>query len=180
MEEEYIQCFACGAKSLNIEGESHKYMLSSPGCWAMYCEVLEKEYSDFRLARSHNYTVDAYACQHPGKKEVSQAYKSVGIHLCSLHMYFHHGMDVAEGGNFKNKFSQYNKEHDFIHWLEPPSSLGPITVFDLWNMENEEAHLDISKEWAHSTWKAWQEHLSTIEMWVQDFLSSTKDSFNMS
>ena len=76
----------------------------------MFCEILEKEYSDFRYAPAHHFTVDAYACQHPGKENISQAVNSVGIHLSCMHMVFEKGMSLNEGGNFKNKFAQFNKE----------------------------------------------------------------------
>ena len=40
-----IQCFACCALVPDIDGPTHKYMLSAPGCWKLYGEILAKEYS---------------------------------------------------------------------------------------------------------------------------------------
>ena len=134
--EEYIPCFACGAKGLNIPGETHRYMLSSPGCWAMYNEVLEKEYSDFQYAKAHHFTVDAYACQHPGEPGSTQASRSVWIHLSSLFMIFNYQMPLQEAANFKSVFSQFEKRRSFIHQLEVPEDLGKVTVFDVWNNED--------------------------------------------
>ena len=152
--EDYIACFSCNARSLNFEGETHKYLLSAPGCWAMYCEVLEREYTDFRYAQAHHFTVDAYACQHPGKPEVSQAMKSVGIHLSSLFMFFEKGMPQSQGGIFKQHFVQYNKKLDFIHRLDPPSNLGIVTVYDVWELQEAHHHFEKCEEWARSTWQA--------------------------
>ena len=164
---------------MNFEGETHKYMLSAPGCWAMFCEILEREYTDFRYAQAHHFTVDAYACQHPGKPEVSQAVKSVGIHLSSLFMFFEKGMPISQGGNFKEQFSQFNKKHDFIRWLDPPSNLGMVTVYEVWDLEEAVQHTEKCEEWARSTWQAWTPHHTTIQVWVEDFLKQTSTDFKM-
>ncbi|MEM8970201.1 MAG: DUF5946 family protein, partial [Bacteroidota bacterium] len=93
---DYINCFGCGAESLNIEGECHKYMLASPGCWMMFTEIMEREYSDLRYWKGHQFTVDAYACQHVGKKEDKRAVNSVNIHLASLYGVFEQGLSISE------------------------------------------------------------------------------------
>lgn len=173
----YIECFSCKAKSLNIEGESHEYMLSSPGCWAMFCDLLEKEYSDFRYGKAHHFTVDAYACQHPGKSDDDKAVRSVGIHLASLYMTVEGGMDATEGGFFKNKFAHFNKQNNIIKPLHPPSDLGSITVFDIWNMEEGADHFQKCKEWAKSSWQAWYVHHDLIKKWVHDFMKQASTSF---
>lgn len=152
-------------------------MLSAPGCWAMFCEVLEKEYSDMIYAKAHHYTVDSYACQHPGNKENKQAINSVGVHLSSLYMLLENSMSMSEGGNFKNKFSEFNKQADFIHWLKPPKPLGKITVFDIWNLEDSTQHFSKCKQWAESTWYAWHYHHNTIKDWVKYFLEQESHNF---
>lgn len=53
-----MRCIGCQAEFAHIDGPTHEYMLSSPGCWAAYGEVLAREYSDNRLARLHRLTVD--------------------------------------------------------------------------------------------------------------------------
>ena len=66
-----------------VEAPTHRYMESSPGCWAVYGEVLAREYSDPAFTGVHRHTVDAYAVQHPGKPS-QQSIRSVGIHLVRL------------------------------------------------------------------------------------------------
>src|ERR1700688_1721358 len=61
-----MRCIGCQAEFARIDGPTHEYVLSSPGCWAAYGEVLAREYRDYRLARLHRLTVDTYAVQHPG------------------------------------------------------------------------------------------------------------------
>ncbi|MFC1547249.1 hypothetical protein ACFL5M_01855 [Candidatus Neomarinimicrobiota bacterium] len=36
---------SCGAMVPDIEGPLYEYMTSSPGCWAVFGEVLAREYS---------------------------------------------------------------------------------------------------------------------------------------
>lgn len=176
--EEYIRCFSCQALALNIEGETHAYMLSAPGCWAMFCEVLEKEYTDYRYTRAHQYTVDSYACQHPGSTEVQSAVNSVGIHLSSLYMVLERGMRLSKANQFKQRFAQYNKQQALIQPLSPPDSLGEITVCDIWSLEEEEKHFDLCEQWAVSAWRAWRVHHRTIEAWVTEFFQDNPTHAN--
>ena len=77
------KCFSCGGKFPDIDGPVHRYMDSSAGCWAVYGEVLAREYSDPSFFEVHRLTVDAYAVQHPGAKD-RQSIQSVGVHLIRL------------------------------------------------------------------------------------------------
>lgn len=61
-----IKCIGCGALVPQVDGPTHRYMGSSPGCWHVYGEVLSREYSDRSFGALHRLTVDSYAVQHPG------------------------------------------------------------------------------------------------------------------
>lgn len=159
---EYIPCFACGASALNIEGECHKYMLSSPGCWAMFCEIMAKEFSDEKYWKAHQFTVDAYALQHVGKKEDKRALNSVNIHLASLYAIFEEHMSLDEAPKVRQQFSQHYKGKDLLEWLEPPDSFGELTVFEPWNNENADLHFEITERWAKSVWEAWSHQHENI------------------
>ena len=160
---DYSPCFGCGAKALNIDGENHKYMLSSPGCWAMFCEVLDREFSDLIYWRAHQYTVDAYAVQHVGKKEDKRALNSVNIHLAALYGIFEGGWSLADAPKLRSLFSQYYKGKDLLLWLEPPEYFGEITSFDVWDNEEPEAHFQIVENWARSAWEAWSHQHERVE-----------------
>ncbi len=67
-------CFSCGALVPATDGTTHDHMLSSPGCWAIYGEVLAREYERPAYMADHRLTVDAYAVQHPGEPGWSAAY----------------------------------------------------------------------------------------------------------
>lgn len=40
------ECTGCKARFRDMEGPTHPYMESSPGCWAAFGDVLAREYSD--------------------------------------------------------------------------------------------------------------------------------------
>ncbi len=151
----FIPCFACGAKSLDVDGICHEYMLSSPGCWTMFGEIMAKEFSNEKYWRAHEFTVDAYALQHIGKKEDKRALNSVNIHLASLYTIFGEGKSYEHAAQYRKEFSQFYKGKDLLDWLEPPESFGQLTIFDSWNNENPDLHFEITEHWAKSVWESW-------------------------
>ena len=90
------QCYGCGALVPRVSGAAHKYIGALAGGWAIYGEVLAKEYSEYRILRSaHRLTVDAYAVQHPGNPN-PQAIQSVTIHLVGLYLVLQLGNEVMQ------------------------------------------------------------------------------------
>lgn len=168
--EEYIKCFSCGAKSLNFEGECHDYMLASPGCYEMFNEVLNKEYSDFRYSKAHHYTVDSYAVQHPGEISNQKAVNSVGIHLVSLYCLCEKKYGIEKSAQIKMEFAQFNKEKKVIQPMEHPEIFKGRTIFDIWDNENPNEHFDLCKQWALDTWESWSNQHENIEEWAAPFL----------
>jgi hypothetical protein len=77
-----VRCPGCGAWVPDLDGPTHEYMLSAPGCWALFNEVAVQQYeiASFDLRRL---AVDAYAVQHPGTAD-RRAVQSVAVHLISL------------------------------------------------------------------------------------------------
>ena len=59
-------CSGCGIALPAVTGPVHRYMVSSPACWAAYGAVLAREYGNPKYARLRRLTVDTYAVQHPG------------------------------------------------------------------------------------------------------------------
>ena len=140
-------------------------MLSSPGCWAAYGEVLRREYSDVGYMRNHRLTVDAYAVQHPGKP-TPPAIRSVRAHLCMLHVILELGWSHARAVGFLQTFADRNKQRE-LEWLEPPDDLGEMTVADVHGTSGLEAHLAVVERWARSAWEAWVEHHERVRAWVR-------------
>lgn len=158
-----LGCFSCGAFVPDVEGPVHRYMDSSPGCWSLYGDVLAREYSDQAFFRNHRLTVDAYALQHPGRPP-PQCIQSVAVHLGSLFLVFEGGADLGEATDLIRRLSKHKRE---FCWLEPPESLGVISVRDVWASEGVDAHLHGVREWAAATWSAWEQHHAQVKSWVK-------------
>ena len=142
-------------------------MLASPGCWEMFNEIMEKEFSDRRYWKGHQFTVDAYACQHVGNKDDKRAVNSVNIHLAALYGIFEEGLILSEATKLRSQFSQYYKGKELLTWLQPPENFGPLTIFEVWNNEDPDLHFEISKNWARSVWQTWSHQHQQIASLVQ-------------
>ena len=138
-------------------------MDSSPGCWAAFGEVLAHEYSDVSFGRNHRLTVDAYALQHPGKQS-PQSIQSIAVHLVSFYMIFERGMKMPEATQFLQRLVEHKAE---FFWLEPPADFGSVTVRNVLDAKNAEAHLQTVKKWAESAWSAWEEHHGQAKKWAE-------------
>ena len=109
------ECTGCGLVLPVREAPSHAYLGSSPACWALYGEVLAREYSDPAYSRVHQLTVDTYAVQHPGVP-ARRSIQSVAVHLMTLCLVLEDGADPREGPKLHKRFV----ESPSFHWLEPP------------------------------------------------------------
>ena len=156
------RCPGCGAEFPDRPGPVHRYMESSPACWAAYGEVLAREYSDPAYFQVHRLSVDAYAVQHPGHPN-PQAIQSVAAHLIRLCLLLERGLPMDRANEAMLKASE--QEQKFV-WLTPPASLGAVTVADVWKAETLEAHLAAVRRWAQSVWEAWSPHLATVKSWI--------------
>lgn len=152
-------CFSCGALVPSREGPVHGHLRSSPGCWALYGEVLAREYEDAAYMANHQLTVDAYAVQHPGDAPSRAARRSVHLHLASLCAALEHGRSPTEARNMLKRLADGDFEPE---WLEPPASPGSVTVADVHAAEGVEAHLAAVERWARSAWEAWAPHHDVI------------------
>ena len=157
-----VACVGCGALFPDTDGPTHRYMESSPGCWACYGEVLAREYGDYRYARAHRLTVDAYAVQHPGRP-APRSIQSVALHLMSLCAILEKGRDHQTATELLQRGSG---RKELFRWLEPPASRGRITVLDVHQAGDAEEHAAAVREWAGSAWSAWSGHHEVIRGWL--------------
>lgn len=138
-------------------------MDSSPGCWAAFGEVLTREYSDVSYGINHRLTVDAYALQHPGKQS-PQSISSIAVHLVSLYLIFERDMTMSDATGSMQKLVAHKAA---FFWLDPPADLGVVTVRDILDTNDAEAHIQTVKKWAESVWSAWAEHHDQIRQWAE-------------
>ncbi len=115
-----IRCFGCGGLFPNIEGPTHRYMASSPGCWAAYGEVLARQYGNANYAGAGQLTIDAYAVQHPGRPS-AQSIQSVALHLISLCLLLERGVEL---GTATEGIRAAAKDKRRFAWLAPPETTG--------------------------------------------------------
>lgn len=145
----------------DIEGPTHRYMESSPGCWAAYGQVLAREYSDVTFAKNHRLTVDAYAAQHPGQPS-PQSIQSVCLHLVSLQLVLERAVDQSIATGILPRLAT---KKDMFNWLEPPDSLGEVTVTSVLAATTAIEHREAILDWAKSVWRAWETHHRVIREW---------------
>ena len=156
-------CPGCGARFPDIDGPTHRYMVSSPGCWAAFQRVLAREYASYEaLGDVHRLTVDAYAAQHPGVPS-PQSMKSVGVHLIRLCLTVEQGFDVRESNRVMVAVSKVKGD---FGWLDPPASLGDVTVADVDAASGDAAHRAAVAAWARSVWEAWAPHHDAVRAWA--------------
>lgn len=159
-------CPGCGALVPEVDGPAHRYIGASPGCWAAFGEVSEKEYGDFRYARVHGLTVDSYCAQHPGEPS-PQAIRSVAVHLVGLYLYLERGLPPGELYATRQRVASLAKEgKEDVAWLDPPASLGDITVLYVRDAKYPDEHAERVREWARSVWEAWSPYHETVRRWA--------------
>ncbi len=157
-----IACIGCGALVPDTAGLTHSYIGALPGCWAIFGEVLAKEYGEYNYPAIHRMTVDTYAAQHPGVPS-RHSIQSVAIHLISLHLMLERGF-AAEQATKAIRLALQQRTR-FV-WLAPPPPLGALTVLDVRQAKTLPQHEAIVTRWAKSVWQAWQPHHATIHQWA--------------
>lgn len=155
-------CPGCGASFAASDGPTHRYLGASAGCWAVFGEILAREYSDARYFAVHHLTVDAYCAQHPGDSS-RRAVQSAGVHLIALYMAIELGRDAAELAKARG---QAVKTGAFVH-LAPPSQYA-MTVIDVRAADSPEMHGRLVRAWAEEVWQRWQPHHTTIRAWANN------------
>lgn len=155
-----IPCIGCGAFVADMEGPAFRYPNSgSPGCWAVYGEILAKEFESPLYFPEHRLCVDTYAVQHPGDP-TPQTIQSVNIHLMAMCLTFEHNLPSQQVTFLMARAVKANKGH--LAWLEPPTFSYEITVNDVVKAQTPAEHLDWVRRWARHTWEVWQPHHAVI------------------
>ncbi|SRR5579883_1779866 len=157
-----IPCPGCGALTPVVDGPVHPYLGASAGCWAVYGEVLAKEYGEYRYPSVHRLTVDAYSVQHPGTPS-RRSIQSVAVHLISLYLVLERGFSSAKATAGIRRAVEHRKQ--FI-WLDPPSPIGNLTILDVRDATDLTLHEMTVKHWAESVWRSWSLHHETVRRWA--------------
>jgi hypothetical protein len=81
------------------------------------------------------------------------------VHLVHLCLTVERGFDVREANRIMVAISKVKGR---FNWLEPPESLGSITVAHVAAAKSVTGHRAAVWRWAQSVWAAWVEHHETI------------------
>lgn len=166
MGKELRPCPGCRALVADTDVPAHRYIGASAGCWAAYGKLSEKEAGDFRYMRFHQMTVDVYCAQHPGTPS-PQAIRSVAVHLVGLHLQLEREPSTEDLYAARKRIASLSKQGNLdLVWLEPPVSLGEVTVLHMLDPEDPEEYGECAGQWAEAVWEAWSDHHETVRRWV--------------
>jgi hypothetical protein len=162
--EKKAACIGCKALVSDIDGPTFCYPdAASPGCWRIYCEILAKEYGEWKYPLIHRLTVDAYAVQHPGRP-TPQTAQSVTVHLISMCLVLERVYDFQRATEAMGRIIKEHKK-DFVR-LNPPDNRGDITALDVGKARDLEEHTGMVNQWARSVWNAWGEYHDAIRQFI--------------
>lgn len=157
-----VSCLGCHALVPDVDGATHPYIGASPGCWAIFGEVMAKEYGEYHYPAVHRLTVDAYAAQHPGTPS-RRSIQSVAVHLISLHLILERDFSSPMA---TEAIRQVLRQRERFVWLDPPPSMGPTTVLDVRAARDVAEHERLVWQWSRSVWAAWSPHQPTVRNWA--------------
>jgi hypothetical protein len=142
---------------------THRYLVSSPACFADLGELLAASYAGLAYAAGdlHQTRVDAWVCQHPAAG-VPAADQAVALCLMTLRLVLVDGVDPARGPALHRHMAGHGP------WarLEPPLPRGRLTVRDV--LDRPDGERDAATlEWAHEVWSAWAPHHDQVARWLE-------------
>ncbi len=146
-----ITCPACGLLTPDNDGPTHAYMSPNAPCWAMYGEVLAREFSDTGYYRSHRLLTDAY-CAHHSISSDRRARQSINIHLAGLMMHFEDGADAKTIVNFLRKAARVSE----FAMLTIPSNGESVTIEAIFAATNVDEHSQEVDKYARKVFAYWQ------------------------
>jgi len=155
-------CPGCGALVPDTDGPAHPYIGASAGCWAVFCEVLAKEYGEYQYPAIHRLTVDAYAAQHPGTPS-RRSIQSVATHLAGLCLTLEYDLGPEQVTAAMGRI--LSQRPPFV-WLEPPPTLGAQTILDVASARTLAEHEQKVRQWACAVWSAWAANHQTVRHWA--------------
>jgi hypothetical protein len=122
---------------------------SRKNCQEIFETILTKEYSDFRYAKVHRLTVDAYCLQHPEIYMVSP--KSFAAHLTGMCC----AMDYGNDPHLLRILQQWLNGKKQLEKPPIPAHFGSLTISHVANAKDGAEHAKLVNEWAAEVWKAY-------------------------
>lgn len=156
-----IRCIGCGALVRDQDGPTHKYMLSAPGCWALYGSVLVWRNALVAAGplTAAQQIIDTYAVQHATNPDRRNR-QSVAGHLMSLCASIEHGVSGARLPTMIGRWT-----HRDYPLLVPRPARYPVTIRDVADADEQDRPA-VADNWATTTWQAWSAHHDTVRAWL--------------
>lgn len=145
-------CSNCGAVVADVDGPTHAYMVSAPGCWAAFSELQADEVSRFGYPPVHGLAVDAFAASHGGDGEQRRDRQSVCIHLMALCAALERGRS-PDGRTALLRNLTVTKSD----WpqLPRPAEAPSLTHLHAAGAADLEDYTTKITQWARAVWKYW-------------------------
>lgn len=165
-----VSCIGCAGHVPDVDGPTHPYMRSSPGCWRLYGEISVHTYGKSNPTAARSSFMDCYAAQHPGGAEHDRRQRqSVAVHLTALCLLLEYAIPPSRLTTMRGRMSQTVLPRiGRADWpyLVPPTSLGTVTVVDVRDGIEHGSYVAQAERWADSVWTAWSDHHDTVRRWA--------------
>ncbi len=133
------------------------------GCRKLFEEVLVKDYSDYRYAKTHRLMVDAYSLQHP--EEYMLSGKSFAAHLTGMYA----ALECKESSAVNRTVQKWLSGNPHIDKpVELPLERGDITIIYVHSAIDTEEHCRRVQQWADSVWSAWSEYHDLAKLLISE------------
>lgn len=159
---EVSACPGCGIELPDPGAGAPPHEGASPGCWAVYGDVLGREYGEWGDPPVHRLTNDTYAAQHPGTPN-RQRIQSVGGHLVALYLWLERGVEPQR---IARELGRAVADPSAFRWLEPPTPGTALTIGDVQGAASLREHTTRVERWARSVWESWSDHHEAIRRWA--------------
>ncbi|MCB0213647.1 MAG: hypothetical protein KDJ52_30175 [Anaerolineae bacterium] len=168
-------CPGCGVHLPQIDGPTHRYIVASAGCWAMFSALLNAGEPPLAPAPTNTLLIDAYAAQHPGPPS-PQVIQSVAVHLITLYGVLVKGVAVDNALWIRQQALHPGKtgKKDRFEWLASPDLFDTVTVADIVKQTTPAARTEQVARYVTSVWDAWSKpHGAIIADWYEKYVGST-------
>jgi hypothetical protein len=150
----------CSGCRLTIAG-------GTAGCQAIFDELAQREYGDFRYGRSHRLRVDTYCLQHPDRYCASA--KSLMAHLTGLCAAMEYPTHPTLLGALQHSLDGKRA----IERPVPPAFRGALTIADVRDPPDADAYSGLVERWARSTWVAYRPLQPVARAWIRRIIGSS-------
>ena len=154
-----VACAQCGAMVPDIDGPTHAYVPSAPGCWAAFGDLRADEMLRLTTSEASNLAVDAYMAQHPGDGSDRRDRQSVFVHLVSLCAVIERNASPARSPEVLRAILARQSEFPILSRSRGPGNLTVTSVMGAPTVADHDARVH---EWAASVWDSWREHHPAI------------------